>query len=52
MLAWINFAVLLLSTVLFLYFYNLSVSPAQAEAELGEAAYPRAMKLRIVVLII
>ena len=48
MIGWINFGVLMLSTLLFLLFYNASVSPAQAEAKLGAAAYPRAMKLRII----
>jgi protein-S-isoprenylcysteine O-methyltransferase Ste14 len=31
MIAWVNFAILLLSTILFLFFYILSVSPAKRE---------------------
>jgi protein-S-isoprenylcysteine O-methyltransferase Ste14 len=48
MIAWINFLVLVLSSILFLYFYILSVSPAQLEKKIGDTAYPRCMRLRII----
>jgi len=39
MIAWINFAVLLLASLLFLYFYTRSVSPAGREMVDGGRAY-------------
>ncbi len=39
MIAWINFSVLLLSSLLFLYFYVRSVSPAGRELVFGPVAY-------------
>ena len=39
MIAWVNFAVLIFSTLFFLYFYFLSVGPAALEKVRGEAAY-------------
>jgi protein-S-isoprenylcysteine O-methyltransferase Ste14 len=39
MIAWINFAVLLLASLLFLYFYARSVSPAGREMVIGPRAY-------------
>ncbi|MBN1426982.1 MAG: hypothetical protein JXB07_01275 [Anaerolineae bacterium] len=48
MIAWINFAVLILASLLFLYFYVLSVSPATREKVLGPGVYARCMRERIV----
>jgi protein-S-isoprenylcysteine O-methyltransferase Ste14 len=39
MIAWINFAVLLVSTILFTFFYVHSVSPAGREMVIGPRAY-------------
>ena len=39
---------MVLSSILFLYFYILSVSPAQLEKTLGEAAYPKCKTYRFV----
>jgi len=39
MIAWINFAILLLASILFLYFYVRSVSPAGREMVIGPRAY-------------
>jgi len=41
LIAWLNLAVLIASTVLFLVFYVRSVSPARLEKRLGERAYAR-----------
>ena len=41
MIAWINFAILIFATLLFLYYYVLSVSPATREKILGPDAYTR-----------
>jgi protein-S-isoprenylcysteine O-methyltransferase Ste14 len=38
---------LIVATILFLYFYIKSVSPAQLEKKIGEAAYPKCMRYRI-----
>jgi protein-S-isoprenylcysteine O-methyltransferase Ste14 len=47
MLPWLNFIVLFLSTLLFLFFYVKSVSPAQLARKIGERAWRRCMWLRI-----
>lgn len=39
MIAWINFAMLIFASLLFLYYYVLSASPATREKILGPAAY-------------
>lgn len=39
MIAWINFSVLLIASLLFLYFYVRSVSPAGREMVIGSRAY-------------
>ena len=39
MIAWINFAVLLLASILLLYFYVRSASPAGREMVIGPRAY-------------
>ena len=44
----INFVVLVGSTILFLYFYIKSVSPAQLEKTIGESAYPKCKTYRII----
>ncbi len=45
---WINFIVLVLSTVLMTYFYIKSVGPAALETEVGESAYPKCKQYRII----
>ena len=47
-LEWLNIIVLIVSTILFHYFYVKSVSPAQLEKQLGEDAYPKCMRYRII----
>ena len=47
MLPWLNFIVLIISTLLFLYLYVRSVSPARLEQKIGERAWRRCMWLRI-----
>ena len=41
MIAWINFFILLMSSLLFLLFYGLSVSPAALSRVIGTQAYQR-----------
>ncbi len=41
MVSWINFAVLIVSSLLILYFYVKSVKPAALEKKIGEIAYER-----------
>jgi protein-S-isoprenylcysteine O-methyltransferase Ste14 len=48
MIAWINFVVLVVSAVLFLYFYVNSVSPAALEKKIGEAAYAKCTAYRLI----
>lgn len=48
MLAWINLAVLIFASLLFLYFYVLSVSPATREKVVGPIAYALCSRYRIV----
>ncbi len=45
---WINFFVLIISSILFLAFYIRSVSPAQLERKMGEIAYSRCKTYRII----
>lgn len=47
-IAWINFAVLVASTLLTLYFYVRSVGPAALEKKIGPAAYARCTRYRFV----
>lgn len=47
MIAWINFVVLIVSTVLTLYFYVRSAGPAALEKEIGAIAYARCTLYRI-----
>jgi len=48
MSAWINFAVLLFSSILFLYFYVLSARPAALEKLIGPDAYKRCSHYRLI----
>jgi len=48
MIAWINFIVLIVSAPLFLYFYVKSVGPAALEKKIGEAAYAKCMRYRLI----
>ena len=48
MVSWINFGVLVASALLMLYFYVRSVSPAALEVKLGEAAYARCKRDRVI----
>jgi protein-S-isoprenylcysteine O-methyltransferase Ste14 len=48
LIEWLNFVVLIISTILFLFFYVRSVSPAQLEQKIGELAYPKCKTFRIV----
>jgi hypothetical protein len=50
-IAWINFGVLILASLLFLYFYIISVSPAALEKLTGEGAYERCSRYRVVAII-
>lgn len=47
LIAWLNLLVLALVTVLFLYFYVKSVSPVQLEQEIGEEAWQKCKKYRV-----
>jgi protein-S-isoprenylcysteine O-methyltransferase Ste14 len=48
MIAWTNFGVLVISAVLFTYFYIRSVGPAALEKKVGEVAYARCRRYRII----
>lgn len=48
MIAWINFAILIFATLLCLYFYVLSVSPAALERAIGPDAYRRCTQYRMI----
>lgn len=48
LIPWINFGVLLISTLLMFYFYMRSASPAQLEKKIGEIAYARCGRYRII----
>ena len=41
MVSWINFAVLIVSSLLILYYYVKSVKPAALEKKIGEIAYKK-----------
>lgn len=51
MVAWINFAILVLASIIFIYFYVLSVGPAALEMVIGPNAYTRCGRYRIVAMI-
>lgn len=48
MIAWINFIVIIVSAILCLYFYVKSVSPAALEKKIGEVAYARCARYRLI----
>jgi len=48
MIAWINFIVLIASALLMAYFYVRSVGPAELEKQVGEAAYARCTRYRLI----
>ena len=48
MMAWINFAVLITSTLLCLYFYVKSAGPATLEKKIGASAYARCTRYRFI----
>jgi protein-S-isoprenylcysteine O-methyltransferase Ste14 len=48
MIAWLNLAVLIASTLLFLYFYSRSAGPAALEKKIGERAYRRCAWYRVI----
>jgi len=47
-IAWINMVVLVISAILFTYFYVKSVSPAQTEKKIGEIAYKKCKQYRLI----
>lgn len=47
MIAWINFAVLIVSAILCLYFYVKSAGPAVLEKKIGPVAYARCTQYRM-----
>ena len=51
MIAWINVAILVMASLLFLYYYVLSVSPATREKVLGPVAYARCGRDRIIAIV-
>ncbi|MFX1329477.1 MAG: methyltransferase family protein [Promethearchaeota archaeon] len=48
MIEWINFFILIISTVLMTFFYTKSVRPAQLEKKIGEIAYKKCGIYRII----
>lgn len=48
MISFLNFSVLIVSSVLFTYFYFLSVSPAALEKKIGPSAYQRCARYRVI----
>lgn len=48
MFGWINFAVLIFATILFLFFYVLSARPASQEKVIGPSAYQRCFYYRLI----
>jgi len=46
--AWVNFAILVVSAVLTLYFYIKSAGPAALEKKIGPSAYSKCTRYRIV----
>ena len=51
MIAWINLAVLIFSSLMFLYYYIMSVSPATREKVLGPKAYARCGRDRAIAIV-
>jgi len=48
MINWINFIILIISTALMAFFYIKSLDPAKLEQKIGESAYKRCGKYRII----
>lgn len=48
MIEWINFIILVISTALMAFFYIKSVGPAKLEQKIGESAYNKCGKYRII----
>ncbi len=48
MIEWINFSILIISTILMAFFYIKSVGPAKLEQKIGEKAYARCGNYRII----
>ncbi len=48
MIEWLNIISLILSTVLFTYFYIKSIAPAKLEQEIGEVAYEKCARYRVI----
>ena len=48
LIPWINFGVMILATLLMFYFYMLSARPAQLESKIGEIAYKKSGRFRII----
>ncbi len=48
MIEWINFLILIISTILMAFFYIKSVGPAKLEKRIDESAYKRCGKYRII----
>ena len=48
MIPWINFGLMVLSTILMFYFYMQSARPAQLERKIGLAAYQKCGRYRII----
>lgn len=51
MIAWVNLTVLIFSSLFFLYYYVLSVSPAALEKVIGGQAYRKCGKYRIIAMV-
>ena len=48
LIEWLNFILLVLSSILFLFFYVKSAGPAALEQKIGPSAYPKCKQYRIV----
>jgi protein-S-isoprenylcysteine O-methyltransferase Ste14 len=48
LIPWLNFGVLIISTLLMFYFYMQSARPAQLEKKIGEVAYEKCGRYRII----
>lgn len=48
MIEWVNFSILIISTILMAFFYIKSVGPAKLEQKIGEKAYARCGNYRII----
>ena len=48
LIPWINFGVMVVSTVLMFYFYMRSSSPAQLEKKIGSIAYKKSGQYRVI----